>query len=105
VGYLYFCAVWIFNALLPPTPEQTPFETYMKNTMWQRSGDGPERDEGSIDQRQHRHQQWSKLSAQGEPQTVAASTALINSATMVSGRDTSPRWEKKSAMVMVPPNI
>lgn len=23
----YFSAVWIFNAFLPPKPEQTPFET------------------------------------------------------------------------------
>jgi hypothetical protein len=28
VIYLFW-AVWVFNALLPPRPEQTPFETYL----------------------------------------------------------------------------
>lgn len=51
--FYYFCAVWIFNALLPPKPEQTPFETYMKDRMWQQSGDRPDRDEGSLDQNRH----------------------------------------------------
>jgi len=30
----YFWAVWIFNAFLPPKPEQTPFETYLGNQAW-----------------------------------------------------------------------
>ena len=25
----FFWAVWVFNALLPPKPEQTPFEVYL----------------------------------------------------------------------------
>jgi hypothetical protein len=57
----YFCAVWIFNALLPPKPEQTPFEAYLgKQTE---GGAWAERDqqldEGTVDQHhnsfQHRH--------------------------------------------------
>ncbi len=47
----YFWAVWIFNAFLPPTPEQTPFETYLKNRMWEQNYGGDQRlEEGSLDQ-------------------------------------------------------
>jgi hypothetical protein len=31
---IYFLwAVWVFNALLPPTPEHTLFETYLEKQM------------------------------------------------------------------------
>ena len=31
---IYFIwAVWVFDALLPPKPEQTPFETYLSRQM------------------------------------------------------------------------
>jgi hypothetical protein len=42
----YFWAVWIFNAFLPPKPEQTPFETYLKNTISEQNygGASSERD-------------------------------------------------------------
>jgi len=31
---IYFLwAVWVFNALLPPKPEQTPFENYLGRQM------------------------------------------------------------------------
>jgi len=63
----YFWAVWIFNALLPPKPEQTPFEAYLKNRISEQNYGGAwsERDqrldEGSVDQHHHslvnRHQQ------------------------------------------------
>ncbi len=63
----YFWAVWIFNAFLPPTPEQTPFEAYLKNRMWGQnyggsfSERGQQADEGSVDQYHHsllsRHQE------------------------------------------------
>jgi hypothetical protein len=52
----YFWAVWIFNALLPPKPEQTPFETYLKNRISEQNDGGAwsERDQrldgGSVDQ-------------------------------------------------------
>ena len=36
----YFWGLWIFNAFLPPKPEQTPFETYLKNQMWGKDYDG-----------------------------------------------------------------
>jgi hypothetical protein len=29
----YFCAVWLLDALLPPKPEQTPFEVYLKGQV------------------------------------------------------------------------
>jgi hypothetical protein len=29
----FFWAVWVFNAFLPPKPEQTPFETYLGKQM------------------------------------------------------------------------
>ena len=38
--FFYFCAVWIFNALLPPKPEQTPFETYLGKQVRQQTGGG-----------------------------------------------------------------
>ncbi|HTY86063.1 MAG TPA: hypothetical protein VMB80_01250 [Candidatus Acidoferrum sp.] len=31
----YFWAVWIFNAFLPPKPDQTPFEAYVGKQLWQ----------------------------------------------------------------------
>ena len=54
----YFWAVWIVNAFLPPKPEQTPFEAYLKNQAWGQSGGaGSERDqrsdEGSGEQQHH----------------------------------------------------
>jgi hypothetical protein len=61
----YFCAVWIFNALLPPKPEQTPFETYLRKQVSQQTEDGAraerdqQLDDGTVNQRhhslQHRH--------------------------------------------------
>jgi hypothetical protein len=61
----YFWAVWIFNAFLPPKPEQTPFEAYLKNQAWEQNGASSERDqrsdEDSVDQHHHslqgRHQE------------------------------------------------
>jgi len=62
----YFWAVWIFNALLPPRPEQTPFESYLKNKVWEQNygdavSDSDQRpDDGSVGQNHrsllHRHQ-------------------------------------------------
>jgi len=54
----YFWAVWIFIAFLPPKPEQTPFEAYLKNQIQQqtdgaRSGGGQRLDQGSGDQQHH----------------------------------------------------
>ena len=50
----YFWAVWIFNAFLPPKPEQTPFEAYLKNRIRQQNyGDDQRPDESSIDQPRH----------------------------------------------------
>jgi hypothetical protein len=50
----YFWAVWIFNAFLPPKPEQTPFETYLKNTISEQNyGDDQRPDEGSVDRHHH----------------------------------------------------
>jgi hypothetical protein len=55
----YFWAVWVFNAFLPPKPEQTPFEAYLKNQIQgqneggARSGGGQRLDEGSGDQAHH----------------------------------------------------
>ena len=42
----YFWAVWIFNAFLPPKPEQTPFEAYLKDKTWEQNygGASSERD-------------------------------------------------------------
>jgi hypothetical protein len=34
----FFWAVWVVNALLPPKPEQTPFESYLGQQLGQRSG-------------------------------------------------------------------
>jgi hypothetical protein len=35
----FFWAVWLFNAFLPPQPDQTPFETYLgRQLMRQPSG-------------------------------------------------------------------
>ncbi len=56
----YFSAVWIFNAFLPPKPEQTPFESYLQKQV---SGVQAERDQqlddGNVNQHrpsyQHRH--------------------------------------------------
>ena len=44
----YFWAVWIFNAFLPPKPEQTPFEAYLKDKTWEQNygGASSERDLG-----------------------------------------------------------
>ena len=36
---VYFWAVWLFNAMLPPVPEQTPVEVLMQQRMNTR-GDG-----------------------------------------------------------------
>jgi len=33
----YFWSVWIFNAFLPPKPDQTPFEAYMGKELWAQS--------------------------------------------------------------------
>jgi hypothetical protein len=55
----YFCAVWILDALLPPKPEQTPFEAYLKGQVQgQYKGDAQsDRDqqsnEGSAGQAHH----------------------------------------------------
>jgi hypothetical protein len=52
----YFSAVWIFDALLPPKPEQTPFETYLGKQVRQQTdgGTSAERDQrlddGNVDQ-------------------------------------------------------
>ena len=48
----YFWAVWIFDAFLPPKPEQTPFEAYLKNQTWGQnyggaSSEGDLRSDGS----------------------------------------------------------
>jgi hypothetical protein len=61
----YFWAVWTFNALLPPKPEQTPFEAYLGQQVGQQTegGASAEReqqlDDGTADQEhhnpQHRH--------------------------------------------------
>jgi hypothetical protein len=53
---LYFWAVWTFNALLPPTPEQTPFETYLGKQVGQQT-EGGARAEGDeqLDEGQHHH--------------------------------------------------
>jgi hypothetical protein len=60
----YFSAVWIFNAFLPPKPEQTPFETYLGKQVRQTEGGGQaerdqQLDDGTVDQHhhslQHRH--------------------------------------------------
>lgn len=56
---VYFSAVWIFNALLPPKPEQTPFEKYLGRQL---SGAQTQRDQqlddGTVNQRRPGHQQW-----------------------------------------------
>ena len=50
----YFWAVWIFNAFLPPKPEQTPFEAYLKNQMWEQDSGGDSLESAaSVDQRHH----------------------------------------------------
>ncbi len=36
----YFWAVWIFDALLPPKPEQTPFESYLRNQIREQTDSG-----------------------------------------------------------------
>jgi hypothetical protein len=60
----YFWAVWIFNAFLPPKPEQTPFEAYLGNQVREQTDGGAsaernqQLDDGTVDQRhslQHRH--------------------------------------------------
>ncbi len=63
----YFWAVWIFNAFLPPKPDQTPFEVYLKNQIQEqnddraRSGRDQQLEEGSLGQRhqslQHQHRE------------------------------------------------
>ena len=42
----YFWAVWIFNAFLPPKPEQTPFETYLGNQLRQQTDGGASAERG-----------------------------------------------------------
>jgi hypothetical protein len=50
----YFWAVWIFNAFLPPKPEQTPFESYLKKSIsGQNYGGDQQPDEGSVDPQHH----------------------------------------------------
>lgn len=34
----FFWAVWVFNAFLPPRPEQTPFETYLGRQLQRPTG-------------------------------------------------------------------
>jgi hypothetical protein len=61
----YFWAVWTFNALLPPKPEQTPFEEYLGKQVGQQTEGGAraerdqQLDDGTVDQHhqslQHRH--------------------------------------------------
>lgn len=61
----YFCAVWIFNAFLPPKPEQTPFEEYLGKQVRQQTEGGAQAeraqqlDDGTVNQHrpshQHRH--------------------------------------------------
>jgi hypothetical protein len=34
----FFWALWVFDALLPPKPEQTPFETYLGKQLGGQSG-------------------------------------------------------------------
>lgn len=64
----YFWAVWIFNAFLPPKPQQTPFEAYLKNQIQEQNDGGAwagrdqRLDESSVDQHhqsllQRRHQE------------------------------------------------
>ncbi len=63
----YFWAVWLFNAFLPPKPEQTPFEAYLKNQIREQNDRGARSqsdqlpDESSFDQPHrsllHRHQE------------------------------------------------
>jgi hypothetical protein len=37
----YFWAVWIFNAFLPPKPEQTPFEHYLGSQFREQTEGSP----------------------------------------------------------------
>jgi hypothetical protein len=59
----YFWAVWIFNAFLPPTPEQTPFETYLGKQAGRQAEGGAwaerdqQLDDGTVDHQHHSFQQ------------------------------------------------
>ena len=55
----YFWAVWIFNAFLPPKPEQTPFEAYLKDRISEQSegsafSERDQRDSQSSGDQHHR---------------------------------------------------
>lgn len=57
----YFSAVWIFDALLPPKPEQTPFESYLgKQLNGSQAQRDQQLDDGTGTGNQHRpgHQRW-----------------------------------------------
>lgn len=55
----YFSAVWIFNAFLPPKPEQTPFESYLgKQVSGAQAERGQQLDDDTVNQHRPSHQHW-----------------------------------------------